>query len=241
MPVLRSQSPHETKAQYPASLIKRPANIPDREIAPPTSLTAEDMTLMVDGKDELQVQLNMLVLKKAELEIDVRKLETDLLYWSGVYEGTKSSRRKGVEQKEPRSCYQTETTSQTSLLRIESSSSGSLSSEYSEISYSDASTPFRIPRKEVPIKEMIARVQETSMFSLGPARSRGNSWSEGDDLFMMKSCGLESKHPGLSIEFVSTIHAQPHLSRDDSAVDMSADVRCAMEELASGSDGLETR
>jgi len=195
---------------------------------------------MVDRKADLQVQLNMLVLKLAELELDVQKLEIDLLFWATVYEQTKESCKKEAGQRKRQPCHQSETTPRP-LLRIESSSSDSAFSEHSEISYEDTSTRFKIRRKEVPIKEMIARVQATSMFKLQPARSRGNSWCEGDDLFMTEGCGLETRHLGSSMESSSPNHVKQDLARDDSAVDMSADVRCAMEELGSDSRGFETQ
>ncbi|KAE9367629.1 hypothetical protein N431DRAFT_494570 [Stipitochalara longipes BDJ] len=190
--LLRSHSPpYESKERDPASLIERPFNIPEseREIAAPTSMTSKDIALMVDRKADLQVQLNLL------------KLETGLLFWGGVYEQAKVAYTKELKQRKRKSCYRTKRALRPSLLRIESSSSDSTCSEHTEGSYTDTSATFKIPRKEVPIKEMIARCQTTSIFLSRLARSRGSSWSEGTD---------SSANPG------STNHASQDLTRDDS-------------------------
>ncbi len=50
------------------------------------------MALMAEGKPDLQVQLNLLALKEAELEIKAEKLESMLLFWGGIYEEIKSVR-----------------------------------------------------------------------------------------------------------------------------------------------------
>jgi hypothetical protein len=64
----------------------------ERVIAPSTSINREDMALMAEGKPDLQVQLNLLALKEAELEIKAEKLESMLLFWGGIYEEIKSVR-----------------------------------------------------------------------------------------------------------------------------------------------------
>ncbi|KAN0095541.1 hypothetical protein V8E51_016252 [Hyaloscypha variabilis] len=213
IPLLRSHSPPDkTKTRNLASLIERPINIPDDErvIASPTSMTPEDIALMGDRKADLQVQLNLLVLKQAELEIDVHKLEADLMFWGGIYKKVNIANNQKLKQRKRKSYYQTKKPQRPSLLQMDSSSSDSTFSEHTEGSYTDTSIRFKIPRK----------VQATSIFAWGPARSRRNSWSEGDDLSLTR-CSCQT---GSSLDVGSTSRVKQDLVRDDSAVDMSADV-----------------
>jgi hypothetical protein len=153
------------------------------------------------------------------------------MFWGGIYKKVKIANNQKLKQKKWKSYYQTKKPQRPSLLQMDSSSSDSTFSEHTEGSYTDTSIRFKIPRKEVPIKEMIARVEATSIFAWGPARSRGNSWSEGDDLSLTR-CSCQT---GSSLEEVGSIsRLKQDLVRDDSAVDMRADVQRAVEELASG-------
>jgi len=66
----------------PVHLIERPVLVPEAErvITPPNSINTKDIVSIAYSKPNLEVQLNLLVLKKAELQADVHKLEKDLLF-----------------------------------------------------------------------------------------------------------------------------------------------------------------
>jgi hypothetical protein len=159
--------------------------------------------------------------KASRLEIDVQILEADLMFYGGIYKKVNIANNQKLKRKKWKSHYQTTKPQRPSLLQMGSSSSDSNFSEHIEGSDTDTSTRFKIPRKEVPIKKMITRVQATSIFAWGPARSRRNSWSEGDDLSLTR-CSCQT---GSSLEEVGSIsRLMQDLVRDDSAID---ECRCS--------------
>jgi hypothetical protein len=156
IPLLRSNSPpNEAKVLNRPSQIERPADVPEaeREIPSPTSIDCEDMVLMANGKAEPQVQLNFLVLKKAEMEVEVGKLESDLVFWAGVYHDIKIAHRKKSDKEEKRKpSFQTRNPPRPSLLREPSFHSNPISNNHAESRSIPTSAPFIISRKEVPSK-----------------------------------------------------------------------------------------
>jgi hypothetical protein len=235
--LLRSNSPpNEAKVLNRPSQIERPADVPEaeREIPSPTSIDCEDMVLMADGKAELQVQLNLVVLKKAELEVEVGKLESDLLFWAGVYHDVKIAHRKESDKEEKREpSFQTRKPSRPALLREPSFDSDPISSNHAESRSIPTSGPFIISRNEVPIKDMSARVKATSLFSSTLSRRHKTSWSQVDDLFMTEGSGSKARGTGSTTKFGTENYAKHDHTRDDSGADLSADMRgyAAKEEL----------
>lgn len=235
-PRLRSNSPpKEPDPPGPASfLIERPVDIPgdERVVTAPISISPEDMTSMTEEKADPQVTLNLLVLKKAELEVNVEKLECDLSYWGELYEQVRVVYRQGMkEMDKSHPYYKTKRQSSSSPLAEPSSSADHIPGEHDENSHVGASRRYRIPRKEVPVKEMIARVKATSKFSSRPGLSRQNSWYNGDEILLPN--GRESVDIGIgsSSELQYTVPTTPEPTRGDSGIDMSADIEQARAEL----------
>ncbi|KAH8770243.1 hypothetical protein F5882DRAFT_465696 [Hyaloscypha sp. PMI_1271] len=220
--------PNEAKGLNRPSQIERPADVPEgeREIPSPTSIDCEDMILMAAGKAELQVQLNLVVLKKAVLEVEVGKLESDLLFWAGIYHDVKIAHREESDKEEKRKpSFQTKKPSRPSLLREPSFDSDPISSNHVESRSIPTSAPFIISRKEVPFKEMTARVKATSLFSSTLSRSHKTSWSQVDDLFMTEGSGSRARGTGSTKKFGTENHAKHDHTRDDSGADLSADIQ----------------
>jgi hypothetical protein len=190
------------------------------------------MVLMANGKAELQVQINLLVLKKAELEVKVGKLESDLLFWAGVYHDVKIAHRKESDKEEKRKpSLQTRKPPRASLLWELSFDSDSISSNHAESRRIPTSVPFIISRKEVPIKEMTTRVKATSFCSSTLARNHKSLWSQVDDLFMTEGSSSRARGTGPTTKFGTENHAKHDHTRDDSGVDQSLDIQRAKEEL----------
>jgi len=147
-----------------------------REIPSPTSIDCEDMVLMANGKAEPQVQLTFLILKKAELEVEVGKLESDLVFWAGVYHDIKIAHRKKSDKEEKRKpSFQTRNPPRPSLLREPSFHSNPISNNHAESRSMPTSALFNNFTKGGPIKELTARVKATSLFSSRLGRNHKNS------------------------------------------------------------------
>lgn len=234
-PMLRSKSlPNETKFQNIASLIDRPVDIPEYErvISSPTSINSEDVALMAARKAEVQLRLNLLVLKKAELEVDVENLERDLVNLGDSYEQVRVVYWQGMAKEGQRkSTYEIRRPSRPSLVSRPSLDSDSIPSEDVQPSAVGTSQTLKILRKEVPIREMIAGVRATSIFSSRSGNSRRNSWFQGDDLLLRDDRESVDIAAGSSTEFRYIVPTRQDYARGDSGVDMSADIERAYEEL----------
>lgn len=131
------------------------------------------MALMTDSEAGVQVQPKLLVLKKAELEVEAAKLEADLVFWGNLYQQVRSVYRQEIDKEERRKSYfQTRIPSPPSLLRQWYFDADSIPSEHAEGRGTDTSRTFTIPRKEVPVREMLARVKASSLFLSRSGTSR---------------------------------------------------------------------
>jgi hypothetical protein len=72
---------------------------------------------------------------------------------------------------------------------------------------------------------MTARVKATSLFSSTLSRSHKTSWSQVDDLFMTEGSGSRARGTGSTTKFGTENHAKHDHTRDDSGVDLSADIQ----------------
>lgn len=190
MPCLhRQNAPNSVgnpKLHSPAYLIERPVVVPEDErvVAPPYSIKAKDVTSMAHGKPDLEVQLNLLVLKKAELEVDAHKLEKDLLFWGGVYEKIKFinlhyKKEEKLPSKENLPYSQFRRMPRPSPLR--ETPVNTEFDPWESTSTRDMGLSSSIPRKEVPIGEMLARFKTTPFNSPRPGTSRESSWFDDTD------------------------------------------------------------
>jgi hypothetical protein len=181
--------PHSTssdnKLEIPAALNKYPTDVSEaeRDILSPASISFEDMALTADGESDLQVQLDLLALQKAELEVEVMKLEVNLLFWEGLYKQVQSVYRQEVKEEARRkSHFSSWRPSTPSSLGQWAFNAHSIPSEYTKGRGSDTSRNLSILRKGVPIREMIVRIKSTTLFLFRPGTRRDYSWSEYDDL-----------------------------------------------------------
>jgi hypothetical protein len=144
----------------------------------PTFINLEDIVLMADSQSGLQAQLDLLALKKTQLEVEVMKLEVNLLFWGGLYKQVRSVywQEEKEEARRKSHCY-TWRPSTPSLLGQLSFDADSIPSEYTEDSGSDTPRKLTIPRKR-SIREMIARVKATALFLFRPGTNRDYSWSK---------------------------------------------------------------
>jgi hypothetical protein len=233
--LLRSpSSSSDDKLNIPAALSKYATDVPEaeRELPPsPTYINFEDIVLMVDGESGLQVQLDLLALKKAQLEVEVMKLEVNLLFWGGLYEQVRSVywQEEKEEARRNSHCY-TWRPSTPSLLGQWSFDADSIPSEYTEGSGSDTPQKLTIPRKR-SIREMIARFKATALFLFRPGTKRDYSWPEYNDLFLPESSDIRAREISSSTEREISDDPEQGYTRGGSDVDISADIECAIEEL----------
>jgi hypothetical protein len=152
------------------------------------------MVLVADSESDLQVQLDLLALKKAQLEVEVMKLEVNLLFGGGLHKQVRSVyRQKEKVEARGKSHFYTRSPSRPSLLGQWSLDADSIPSEYTEGRGSDTSWRLTHPRKRVPIREMIARVKAAALFLFRPGTKRDYSWSEYDDLFLPESSDIRAR------------------------------------------------
>lgn len=145
----------------------RPQLIPESErlISPPVTLEPENLS-PPDMRVQLEIDLGILVLKKAELMIGADKLEGDLSFWVQVWEDIKAERRK--RDNESTCICDVRRRSYAHRHGIE---------DYRQFIQLSSPPPDRRPsldrksavtcirratirRKEVPVREMLARIQK---------------------------------------------------------------------------------
>jgi len=182
------------KLHSPTYLIERSVVVPEDErvVAPPHSIKAKDVASIAHGKPDLEVQLNLLVLKKAELEVDAHKLEKDLLFWGGVYEEIKfinlhCRQEEKLPCKENLPYLQFRRMPRPSPLR--ETPVNTEFDPWESTSIRDRGLSSSIPRKEVPIGEMLARFKTIPFNSPRPGTCWESSWFE--DAGKMTSDGTD--------------------------------------------------
>jgi hypothetical protein len=102
IPLLHTHSPPSNdKPDIPATLSKYATDVPEaeRELPSPTCNSFKDIVLVVDSGSDLQIQLDLLALKKAQLEVEVMKLEVNLLFWGGLHKQVRSVYRQEEKEK----------------------------------------------------------------------------------------------------------------------------------------------
>lgn len=117
----------------------------ERFIPPPTTLKTVTCLVQQAQQTPSQIELGMLVLKKAEMMVRVEQLEGDMVFWTGVYEDIKGQQKRRDSELVVCACN----TKQCSLHRV---------LENNDQMDLRAQPPiFKIPRKEVPIGDMLKR------------------------------------------------------------------------------------
>ncbi|KAF8850297.1 hypothetical protein BDZ45DRAFT_751892 [Acephala macrosclerotiorum] len=172
----------------------RPQTIPESErpISPPTTLEPENLT-PPGMRAQLEIDLGILVLKKAELMIGADKLEGDLSFWVQIWEDIKAERRK--RERESESMYTCDAKKRSYAHRhgIE---------DYRQFIGLSSPPPGRRPslnrkntancirkatirRKEVPVREMLDRIQNVAFEDEETKRAdvrHDSGVSMGDDI-----------------------------------------------------------
>jgi hypothetical protein len=187
---------------------------------------------MIDNEAGVQVQLNLLVLTKAELEVEVAKLEASLFFWGDLYQQVRSVYRQEIDKEQRRKSYfQTRRPSPPSSLRQWYFDADTIASEHDEGRGTDIPQTFTIPRKEVPIREMLARVKASSLFSPRLGTSQEYSWSESNNLVMSEVSNIRESGADSSTELGTTNHITQCHKRGDSGIAMGANTERANEKL----------
>jgi hypothetical protein len=140
---------------------------------------------MTKGKPELQVQLSLLVMKKAELEVDAEELERYLLFLGNMYKDIKSVHHQHKVEK-PMPYSQFKRTPKTSLLRGMPLAANSTRENDNKLRDMGMSMVSNI-RKDVPIEEMIARIRASPLNLPRQGTSREGSWIEHTEVRMTGS------------------------------------------------------
>jgi len=221
----------DDKLDIPVALNKYATDVPEagRELLSPRCINFEDMVLMADSESDLQVQLDLLALKKAQLEVEVMKLEVNLLFWGGLHKQVRSVyRQEEKEEARGKSHFYTWRPSTPSLLGQWSFDADSIPSD-TKGQNSDTSRKSTSPRKVVPIREMIARVKANALFLLRSGRKRDYSWSDYDDLFLPESRDIRARATSSSTKRETSDDPEQGYTRGSSDVDISADIECAIE------------
>lgn len=232
IPLLHTHSPpSNNKPEIPATLSKYATDVPEaeRELPSPTCNSFEDMVLVADSGSDLQIQLDLLALKKAQLEVEVMKLEVNLLFWGGLHKQVRPvDRQEEKEEARGKSHFYTWRPSTPSLLGQWSFDADSIPSEYTESRGSDTSRRLTIPRKRVHIREMIAKVKAAALFLFRPGAKRDHSWPEYDDLFLPESSDIRARATSSSTKRDTSEDPEQGYTRGRSDIDKSADIECAI-------------
>ncbi len=149
----KNSPPSNDKLDIPATLSKYAPDVPEaqRKVPSPTCISFEDMAFVAGSESDLQVQFDLLALKKAKLEVEVMKLEVNVLLSGGLHKQSRSvNRQEEKEEAKEKSHSSTWRPSKPSLLGQWSFNAGSLPSDTGDRS-SDTSQKFTSPRKGVPI------------------------------------------------------------------------------------------
>jgi len=228
--LLRSpSSSSDDKLDIPAALSECATDVPEAERE--LRINFEDIVLMADSEPGLQGELDLLALKKAQLEVEVMKLEVNLLFWGGLYKQVRSVywQEEKEEARRKSHCY-TWRPSTPSLLGQWSFDADSIPSEYTEGSGSDTLRKLPVPRKR-SIREIIARIKAAAVFLFRPGTKRDYSWSEYNDLFLPESSDIRARETSSSTEGEISDDPEQGYTRGGSDFDISADIECAIEEL----------
>ncbi|CZR61378.1 uncharacterized protein PAC_11274 [Phialocephala subalpina] len=147
----------------------RPQLVPETErpISPPVTLESEDLS-PPNARAQLEIDLGVLVLKKAELMIGADKLEGDLSFWVQIWEDIKVERRKSESEYsctyDARRPYAHRHGIEDHRQRIQAPNP--LPGRRPSLDRKNAVRCIKqatIRRKEVPIREMLDRIQKVTI------------------------------------------------------------------------------
>ena len=136
----------QRQIRSPGSLIERPkpVDLSKKRVPLPTTLEPVNIERLQGQRDKLDTTLQLLVLKRAELEVEADGLMGELSFWVGICEDLKAELPQLPSPE--KSCFILE-----EFERVGSSASASLGKMSS------------VQRKQVPVKDILERVKMRSM------------------------------------------------------------------------------
>lgn len=142
------------RMQCPSSLIQRPQDKCQQPIALPTSMDKNDLEWFIEQKKKPEIKLQLLVLKKVELAVEVDELEGQMAFWVTFCEELNQKAKKNTEHPRlPQSPYPGVFEDNHTIIY-----------PWHHRSTFGANT---IKRKEVPIRTMLERLQEMEGRKIG--------------------------------------------------------------------------